>query len=71
MSFKVIKEFIDRYDSNHRYKVGDSYPRSGVELDEDRASSLASASNRMKVPFLEEIKPKAKPKTKPKAKPKK
>ena len=36
MSYKVIHYFTDLQDFNHPYKVGDSFPRLGLKVSEDR-----------------------------------
>lgn len=37
---KVIKPFIEKFDSNHNYKVGDEYPRDGFEPPNGRIEAL-------------------------------
>lgn len=55
MTFKVIKDFKDLEDSNHIYRVGDSYPRQG-KVKKARAEKLATEKNKIGGPVIEEIK---------------
>lgn len=51
--FKVIKYFTDLQDNNHPYKVGDIYPREGLEPSEERYAELAGKENLRKEPLIE------------------
>jgi len=42
--YKVIHSFKDLQDSEHIYKVGDIYPRQGVQADKERIERIKSAS---------------------------
>lgn len=53
--FRVIKHFIDLQDSNHKYDIGDIYPRKGLNVLQSRINELASSKNRQGVPLIEEI----------------
>lgn len=53
--FKVIKQFKDLQDNNHLYKVGDLYPRAGLEPTEDRIKELSTNANKQKTPLIKEI----------------
>lgn len=53
--YKVIKSFTDLQDNNYAYYVGDTFPRNGVEVDDERIAELASGKNRLGVPLIEEI----------------
>ena len=55
MAYKVIKHFVDLQDGNHKYNVGDTYPRKGVDVLQSRINELASKNNRQGVPLIEEI----------------
>ena len=55
MAYKVIKHFVDLQDSNHKYDVGDAYPRKGLNVLQSRINELASNKNRQGVPLIEEI----------------
>ena len=53
--YKVIKSFTDLQDNNNAYYVGDTFPRSGVDVDAERIAELVSDKNRLGVPLIEEI----------------
>ena len=53
--YKVIKHFVDLQDSNHKYDVGDTYPRKGLNVLQSRINELASDKNKQKTPLIEEI----------------
>ena len=52
--YKVIKTFTDLQDNNHKYDVGDEYPRKGLNVLASRIKELASNQNRQKTPLIEE-----------------
>lgn len=56
MSYKVIHYFEDLQDSRHPYKVGDIFPRRGMEVSEVRLEELAGKYNRQGKPLIELIK---------------
>lgn len=41
--YKVIKDFIDLKDGNHKYKAGDEFPRSGFTARQTRLQQLLDA----------------------------
>ena len=51
--YKVIKFFVDIQDNNQPYNVGDTFPRKGFEVSEERLAELASDKNRQGVPLIE------------------
>ena len=53
--YKVIKHFVDLQDNNHKYDVGDTYPRKGLNVLQSRINELASSKNKQKTPLIEEI----------------
>ena len=53
--YKVIKHFVDLQDNNHKYDVGDTYPRKGLNVLQSRINELASNKNRQGQPLIEEI----------------
>lgn len=53
--YKVIKLFADLQDNNHVYNIGDVFPRSGVEVTEERLAELASSNNKQGVPLIEKV----------------
>lgn len=65
--YRVIKHFVDLQDNNHKYDVGDTYPRKGMSVLPSRIKELASKNNRQGVPLIEEI-PEVEEKTKKKSK---
>ena len=57
--YRVIKHFVDLKDNNHKYDVGDTYPRNGVNVSQSRINELATNKNLQKTPLIEEIPEKA------------
>lgn len=53
--FKVIKLFTDLQDENHRYEVGDEFPREGLEVSLARLKELSSKNNKQGTPLIEEV----------------
>lgn len=53
--YRVIKFFTDLQDFNHPYKVGDEYPRIGVNVSESRLAELSSVHNKRKEPLIEKV----------------
>ena len=53
--YRVIKHFVDLQDNNHKYDVGDTYPRKGLNVLQSRINELASHKNKQKTPLIEEI----------------
>lgn len=51
--YKVIKNFVDLQDNRYRYLVGDTYPRKGVKVSEDRVAELSSTKNKRGVKLIE------------------
>lgn len=49
---KVIKEFTDNQDKGHPYKVGDLFPRDGLEVSQERINQLATSNNLQGVPLI-------------------
>lgn len=64
--YKVIKLFADLQDDNHVYNIGDIFPRSGVEVTEERLAELASCNNKQGVPLIEKVEDAEMPKKAPK-----
>lgn len=58
--YKVIKTFHDLQDSKktksgevyYEYKVGDTYPRKGLEPSKDRIAELAGKNNKQGTPLI-------------------
>ncbi len=53
--YKVIKFFTDLKDGNRPYKVGDIFPRAGLQVSEERLKELSSANNLQKTPLIQKI----------------
>lgn len=53
--YKVIKTFTDLQDDNHKYITGDTYPRDGVEVSEERIKELSTKKNRRGIILIEKI----------------
>lgn len=53
--YKVIKFFTDLQDGNHAYNVGDTFPRKGVAVSEERIARLASTNNARKCVLIEKV----------------
>ena len=58
MSYKVIHYFTDLQDFNHAYKVGDDYPRLGLDVSEERLKELSSKNNKQGKPLIQKVKEK-------------
>lgn len=56
--YEVICTFYDLTDNNFVYNVGDSFPRIGLEVSQDRIDELSGSNNKRGTPL---IKPKEKP----------
>lgn len=54
--YKVIKFFTDLNDNEHAYKVGDTFPREGVEVNPERLKALSTSENKRGIPVIEEVK---------------
>ena len=52
---RVIRFFTDLHDGNHPYNVGDSFPREGIEVADERIVELASSDNKQGVPLIEAV----------------
>lgn len=62
-TYKAIREFIDTKDNNRFYHVGDTYPRDGANVSNERISELSTNKNASKIPLIEEIRSKRTPYT--------
>lgn len=54
--YKVINFFTDLQDNEHPYKVGDNFPRNGVQVTKERIIELLSDKNLQMKPLIEEVK---------------
>lgn len=50
--YEVVKFFTDLNDNNHPYRVGDKFPREGMEVPKSRLAELAGSENRRGVPLI-------------------
>jgi gas vesicle protein len=55
MTFLVIAPFVDLEDGHHMYRVGDVYPRAGLNVSEERIMQLLSTQNKAHKSFLERV----------------
>lgn len=53
--YKVIRFFTDLQDNEHAYRVGDIFPRQGVEVSPERLKELSTTANKRGIPVIEEI----------------
>ena len=52
---KVLEFFTDLQDNNYAYHVGDTFPREGLDVSEERLNELASSDNKRGKPVIEVI----------------
>lgn len=55
IKYEVIVAFKDLQDTGHRYSVGDTFPREGVEVSQGRIKELSSNRNLRKTPLIKEV----------------
>lgn len=55
MGYEVIHYFTDLQDFNHPYKVGDVFPRLGMNVTEERLKELSSKNNKQGKPLIEKV----------------
>ena len=48
----VVKYFTDLHDNNHVYKVGDTFPHDGREVEDARLEELLTDKNKRGVPLI-------------------
>lgn len=53
--YKVIKYFEDLQDGCHAYNIGDTFPREGLEVSEERLAELAGSANLQKKPLIAKV----------------
>lgn len=53
--WRVIRDFYDLQDGNFFYKVGDTFPRAGKVVSDDRLEFLSSDKNLLKTPVVEKV----------------
>lgn len=60
--YRVICKFADLHDNDHIYEIGDTYPREGIDVTENRINELASSGNKIRKPLIEKVITKKAPK---------
>ncbi len=58
--FRVIKYFTDLQDKGRPYNIGDTYPRDGLTVSEERITELSGSNNKQHTPLIERIEPEKK-----------
>lgn len=53
--YKVIVSFVDLQDNLFVYKVGDTFPRKGLKVSEERYKELSSSENKRNIPLIEKV----------------
>jgi len=54
MAYKAIVSFTDLQDNNYRYHAGDTFPRAGVTVSQERLEELSTDKNRRRKPMIAE-----------------
>ena len=62
--YKVIVYFEDIQDKRHKYRVGDTFPRSGLTVSDKRLDELATNKNKRGIPLIMWVDEEAKSKRK-------
>lgn len=60
MAYKVIKLFTDLHDNDYLYNVGDTFPRKGISVTEERIAELSGSDNKQHTPLIEKVETKRK-----------
>ncbi len=53
--YEVIHYFTDLQDFNHPYNVGEIFPRSGLNVTEERLKELSGSNNKQNKPLIRNI----------------
>lgn len=53
--YRVVKAFFDLKDGNHRYEIGDTFPRAGVSVPDKRLAELSGGKNAQHTPLIVEV----------------
>lgn len=51
--YKVLAYFTDLQDNNHKYNEGDTFPRCGLSVSEQRLQELSTTNNRRNIKLIE------------------
>ena len=65
MIYKVIKGFADLQDNEHVYLTGDTFPREGLEVSDERIAELSTTANRRREVLIEAVETPQKAKKQP------
>lgn len=57
--YEVIHFFTDLNDENHAYHTGDTFPRDGVSVSDDRVKELSGNENKLGLPLIKAVSAKA------------
>lgn len=55
MKYEVIHYFTDLQDFDHPYHVGDTFPRSGMKVSEERLKELSGSNNKQHKPLIKAV----------------
>lgn len=53
--FKVVAHFKDAQDNRHEYNPGDTFPRAGLEVSEERLKELSTDKNGRGKPLIASV----------------
>lgn len=53
--YKAIVEFYDLTDGDHKYRVGDTFPRPDLKVSEERIAFLLGNENKLGKPVIEKV----------------
>lgn len=55
MKYRVIRGFSDAQDNRFKYSAGDTFPRVGLTVSDERIAELSGSNNRQGVPLIEKV----------------
>lgn len=50
--YKVVEFFTDLQDNNHPYQAGETFPRDGLEVSEERLAELSGTNNKRGIALI-------------------
>ena len=53
MSYKVLRPFSDLQDNGYVYNAGDTFPRKGLNVSEERIRQLSTSNNNARQVFIQ------------------
>lgn len=53
--YKVIEYFTDLQDNNHPYNEGDTFPRKGLSVTDERLKELSGSNNKRGMPLIKKV----------------